>query len=93
MMNSSELVIRCSCGSEVMVINANDYNSETVSTTLPIDFDIALFKDYSRNKGSLGQRLRHIWRILIHGTPYTDQVCLSKEQAIVLAKWINTHTT
>ena len=38
------------------------------------------------NKFSLGYKLRLIWHIIKHGSPYDDEVVLSKESARSLAE-------
>lgn len=75
---NQEKIIHCDCGAEMLVINHEEEGG----------YNIAMFTaQYDRY--SLWQRLRHIWRILWYGRPYTDQICLNYEKAKDLADFIN----
>ena len=73
-----ELTIRCDCGDEMLLI-ADDY---------PFGFNLAMFTRQF-DKVTWRQRLRLIWRILRHGEPYADQICLSYKDAKELMDFIS----
>jgi hypothetical protein len=51
----------------------------------PNDVYLAIYKNYNTHM-SLAQKFRYIWRVLVHGKPYEDQMVISKEKAMKLAK-------
>lgn len=69
----------CDCGSEVLV----------VSDDCETGIDIAVFARANFNGTPFRCRLRYAWHALVHGKPYTDQVCLSYEKAKKLASLLN----
>ena len=49
---------------------------------------ISIWESSPRSKMSFCQRLRNCWKILYHGSPYGDQVVLSKEKSLILANYL-----
>jgi len=68
---------RCSCGSEVLAITRWD-DEDLV--------DIAIFKLWNSKGLSFANRIRTCFRTLFKGSPWTDQICLSKEDALKLSE-------
>jgi len=61
----AELYLKCSCGCEVICIEKDD------------EYDSYFLSIYTlSNRFSWFQKLRHIWKIIKTGTPYTDQIVL-----------------
>ena len=72
-----ELMIKCDCGEEILLITDDN----------DCAFCLAMFeKNY---KYSFLNKLRFIWRIVRHGTPYEDQMCLSDESVKEIIKFLN----
>lgn len=69
--------IMCDCGAEVLVITKDE--------SYGVDF--AIFK-YNPGR-SLRERLRLIWRIIRHGEPYTDQMCLGMDKVRDLKNYLD----
>lgn len=69
--------IMCDCGAEVLVITKDE--------SYGVDF--AIFK-YKPGR-SLRERLRLIWRIIRHGEPYTDQMCLGMDKVRDLKNYLD----
>lgn len=65
----------CTCNSEAIVVTPLD-NGEV---------SIAMFEWRGGGDSHWRYMLRHIWRIIRHGHPYTDDVILSAEDARKLA--------
>lgn len=78
MNKTEELAIKCDCGEEMLTIN-DDY---------PFGFHVAMFDRYC-TKYTWRHRLHLIWRIIRHGKPYTDQICLSYDHAKELVDFMN----
>lgn len=72
----------CGCKSEVLVL---EYDKEIGLMDLCI-YEIGV--SY-RNKMSWRQKIRYIWQVLIHDTPYRDQIVLDVNQLKKLSKFIN----
>lgn len=75
------LFILCGCQSEVLVLN---YDKEIKLADLAIYENIEAFS----MKMSWKQKFRHIWQILIKGTPYNDQIVLDKKQLQTLKEFL-----
>lgn len=73
-----ELMVRCDCGEEALLV-ADDY---------PCGFNLAMF-NRCYTQYTWRNRLRLIWRIIRHGKPYTDQICLSYDRAKELVDFMN----
>lgn len=69
--------IMCDCGAEVLVVTKDE--------SYGVDF--AIFK-YKPGR-SLRERLRLIWRIIRHGEPYTDQMCLGMDKVRDLKNYLD----
>lgn len=75
-----EKIIKCDCGEEVLVITNDD----------ECGFFLGMFeRQFTRY--TWRNKLRLIWRIIRHGKPYTDQICISDANAKELAAFINKH--
>jgi len=70
--------ITCSCDSEAIVLEK--YHGEN-------EIYLSLFgRGLNIKRYNIKDRLRHIWYIIINGFPYTDEIVLSKDKAIELAR-------
>lgn len=76
------IFVLCECGSEVLVL---EHDSEYDLTELSIYENLSSYA----HKMSFWQRLRYIYRVLVYGRPYSDQIVLSKEQLKDLSSFIN----
>jgi hypothetical protein len=72
----------CDCHSEVLVI---EYDKELGLADLSVYENRASYK----HKLSFWQRFRHIWHIIVRGTPYSDQILLNKNQIKELKTFLN----
>lgn len=72
----NEIVIRCECGEEVLVVTHADG-----------DFYLCMF-DRQFTKYGWRHRLHLMWRIIRHGKPYTDQICISENDATQLMMFL-----
>lgn len=68
----------CDCRSEVLVI---DYDKEVSCADLCIYKSVNIYL-------SFWQKMRMIFRILTKGTPYSDQIILSKKQLLEVKEFI-----
>lgn len=74
--------ILCDCRSEILVL---DHDSEYGLTELSIYENMSSYS----HKMSFWQKLRYIYRVLVHNRPYSDQIILNNEQLKDLAMFIN----
>lgn len=65
--------IQCDCGSEYVYLEPQDPDFPEEGLYMSI-------LAHAYDKPSFWHRFRHIWYTLIHGKPYTDQVCLDLEK-------------
>lgn len=63
--------IRCSCGSEILILDKWD---EEICLSI---WDNGYACD---NRLSISQRIRWCWQIITKGRPFTDQMVLDKEK-------------
>ena len=63
---------RCDCGCEVLCVDSEDVGETKV-------IYLSIFESFP--KYSMLRRLRSMWRILWHGAPHTDQICLGVNEA------------
>lgn len=75
--NTKTGVFRCDCGEEMLVVDGTD----------GAGIDISIWARQF-DKTTLRHRLHLIWRIIRHGRPYIDQICLSYEKADKLARFL-----
>lgn len=68
---------RCSCGSEMMAMEFDDFQLE-----------IAIFSQQPRIEG-LAAKWKFIWHFLRTGLPYTDQIILNKEDTKLVRDYLN----
>lgn len=66
-------ILPCDCGSEWIILDKQDPDFPEEGLYMSI-------LTHAYDKPSFWHRFRHIWYILIHGKPYTDQVCLDLEK-------------
>ena len=76
------LFIPCGCRSEILMI---EYDHEMQMA----DFAIYEHQLAYKSKMSLWQRLRYIWKVLVHHKPYADQIILDNAQLKDLKKFLN----
>ena len=74
-------VLPCNCGSEHLVFSVQP--DDTV--------EVSIWR-YAYHKQSFWNRFRHIWYILRHGTPYTDQIVLDEKRQKDLYKFMRNKT-
>ena len=78
-----KVILECTCGVEGLVISGVNWD----------DWKEIWLMFYSM--GHHGKckcwrcRLRHIWEIVRHGTPYTDMICLDARSARIVAQKIS----
>jgi len=73
-----EIYIRCDCTTEVMRI---EYDEEEKQ------YYISIY-EYKTSKYPIRQKLKWIWRIFRFGTPYGDQIVVSKEKMDKLKEFL-----
>lgn len=74
----SEFYIRCDCGSEILSLQ---YDSEIEMLELAV---------YSNSPFmSFWQKMRFIFKLMVSGRPYNDQMMISKNQIQNLIKFLN----
>lgn len=76
-----EFRVKCECGSEAIHINSDNDPDYTY-------IDLSIWHYGSDNGLGFWQKIRYIWKILTKGKPYGDQICLSKEKAMELGKYL-----
>ena len=81
-----DLYVQCDCGAEHIFITPQDFDNLDEGLYMAI-----LANEYA--KVSFWNRFRHIWYILIHGVPYTDQVCLDYNEVKQLEKYLSNYIT
>jgi hypothetical protein len=76
------IFLLCDCKSEVLVI---DYDSDYQLA----DFSIyENFASYS-NKMSLWQKIRYMYKVMVTGNPYADQMVFNREQLKEIKDFLN----
>lgn len=78
-------IYTCTCGCDALVIEFPEWEEEDWE-----EFDycnISIWKDWSHHE-TLWGKLKMIWRILTIGYPYTDNVCLNREQFNKLKEFV-----
>lgn len=78
---SETLSLPCECGSELLFVEPQD------SYDLDEGLYISIWK-HAYERKSFWYRFRHMWQILRHGTPYTDQICLDIDKVIELYTYL-----
>lgn len=74
--------IMCSCHSESVLVEKHANEDEIY---------LSLFgRGLNVQRYNLKDRIRHIWQILTKGSPYTDEIVLSRESAKELADTLTT---
>jgi hypothetical protein len=81
-----DLYVQCDCGSEHVFVTPQDFDKLEDGIYMAI-----LANEY--NGTSFWYRFRHIWYTLIHGVPYTDQVCLDYDKVKQLEKYLSNYIT
>ena len=72
--------IRCSCGSEILHLEADTCDINEGKSTLITGLYISFFTiGHCGKVGTWRNRLRHIWYIIKYGTPYSDDIILDSE--------------
>ena len=74
--------ILCDCRSEVLVL---DHDIEYGLTELSIYENMSSYG----HKMSFWQKIRYIYRVLVHNRPYSDQIILNQNQLKDLGMFIN----
>lgn len=78
--------ILCDCRSEVLVL---DHDSEYGLTELAIYENMSSYS----YKMSFWQKLRYIYRVLVHNRPYSDQIILNSNQLAELYNFLGSILT
>ena len=81
-----DFYVQCDCGSEHVFVTPQDFDQLEDGIYVAI-----LTNEY--NKMSFWHRFRHIWYTLIHGVPYTDQVCLDLDKVKKLNRYLSNYIT
>ena len=81
-----DLYVQCDCGSEHVFVTPQDFDQLEDGIYMAI-----LANKYSGT--SFWHRFRHVWYTLIHGVPYTDQVCLDYNKVKQLEKYLSNYIT
>lgn len=76
--------VQCDCGSEYIVVEPQDIDCLECGLFMSV-----LNRQF--DKQTFWHRFRHIWYTLIHGTPYTDQVCLDLNKVKELEKYLKNY--
>jgi hypothetical protein len=76
---SNEKFIKCDCHGEFIRM---DYDPELAQ------FDMSIWTLQASSAPSWKTKLRWIWRIIIHNSPYGDQVVINKDKAKELADYL-----
>lgn len=79
-----DFYVQCDCGSEHVFITLQDPNE--IEDGVYIAILTNQFNPYS-----FWNRFRHIWYTLIHGVPYTDQVCLDFDKVKRLNRYLTNY--
>lgn len=74
--------IRCNCDNEILAVRY-DYELNLL--------DLCIYETQSsfKNKMTLIQKIRYIWKLLSTGLPYTDQIVLEQNQIEELKGFLN----
>jgi hypothetical protein len=80
-----ETYIDCDCSSHLLKL-VYDEDEEEKYRYLYISF---FNEGHSGHHENLWRRLKLIWYILIHGTPWADMVCLNKHERLKLTDYLN----
>lgn len=73
--------ITCSCESEAILLEKYKGENEVYLSLFGRGLNIKRY--------NIKDRLRHIWQIIVHGFPYTDEIVLSKDKVNELVKALN----
>lgn len=76
--DGNTMVAFCDCSHESLVLRWDEEYQE---------MDVSIYE--FAGTPTWRHKLRHIWRIIRHGTPYGDQVCLSTESVITVAHYMS----
>lgn len=80
------IFILCDCRSEILVL---DHDSEYGLTELSIYENMSSYN----HKMSFWQKLRYVYRVLIHNRPYSDQIILNSNQLTELYNFLDSIST
>jgi hypothetical protein len=77
---------RCDCGTEgIVVLRIDDEHNDCEDAPF---IELAFWQYGQVHIHNWRYKFRQIWRIITEGTPYTDMVCMRREQAKALADGI-----
>lgn len=83
-----ERVITCECGTHIVIIQEWDHPEESEFNHQ--SFEMAIFQYGLYNaRVSLWRRLRWAWKLIWTGKYFSDEVCMTPEDAKQLADFIN----
>lgn len=88
---SKSIVIECDCGTHMLkVMSEVDYHNDTNSGKVRFHQDIylAMFS-YGNQKRNFFARCKIAWKYLRSGKMFSDQLCLSPEEATKLSDFLN----
>lgn len=76
------IFLMCNCKSEILFIEHDFEHGLT---------ELSLYENMSSygHKMSFWQKIRYIYRVLVHNRPYSDQILLNKDQLKDLGSFIN----
>ncbi len=80
---------RCDCHAHMLELTVGGFDPPGGFDEGPWWLEFAVW-EMARNgrRNPWGARLRHIWRILRTGSPYSDYVALDWEKAAELSEWL-----
>jgi hypothetical protein len=81
-------VIECSCGAHVLQITSDTMKQENSPVIQEFYFAMFHYGEYTSRNKSFWHRLKWAWQYLRKGTVYSDQLCLSPEEAKRMASFI-----
>lgn len=85
-----QTIIECDCGAHMLKVYsiAHIYNFSSGKARINQSFDLAMF-NYGNNRRSLWHRIRIAWNFLRTGKMFSDQLCLTPNEAKKLASFID----
>lgn len=86
--------IECDCGSHLLQIKSDvEYFDDTVSnkTRVRQEYQFAMFYyGFEKDKNKIWNRIVIAWKYLRTGKMFSDQMCLTPDEAVKLSEFIKT---
>jgi len=85
----NKVFIECSCGTEgVLITSEYDVHQQDSEFFVKQEYFMSFFGFGQIRSNSWKWRIRQAWRILRKGTPYTDMIVLTRDEAMKVASFI-----